>query len=394
MSVFLKKIALSLFIYSMGTSLSLSASFNCSNVTASVEVAICGNEQLSSLDEALSIEYRKAIKQNKNIKKIQQDWIRGQRKDCDLQVGCLIDAYQDQLRFLKNSNDNKDTIDTVSIALPISKSIEKKPPNTAVELHEPRLSDDNPIPILFNTTEIRNSYLILNESYWTNPQGEIFGKQIVKLTDDDFSYIEYRLKKEIESSLESTKSFYLNRKITTDPENDSVHQQLIYDLNRFISNIPKFKYWIKITNAKIKEQDDLQQQALIADNQRRAERDKELYAEKLDAKKKALAQSEQKKANSIKLMAFISIAAIVAFMVWNKFIRLRCPRCRSLNHVNYNVTELERFKGHVKVQEKNSKGVNTRAVSATLTINRYDYRCDDCGHQWSLKKKEELGANL
>ena len=141
-------------------------------------------------------------------------------------------------------------------------------------------------------------------------------------------------------------------------------------------------------------QDELEQEALIAENLRKAERDKELQAEKLEAKRLALAQSEQKRANSIKLIAFLGVAAVVAFLVWNRYIRRRCSRCRSLNYVNYNVTELERFRGHVKVQEKTSKGVNTRAVSATLTINRYDYRCDDCGHQWSEKKKEELGANI
>ncbi|MBG6248321.1 MULTISPECIES: hypothetical protein [Symbiopectobacterium] len=94
------------------------------------------------------------------------------------------------------------------------------------------------------------------------------------------------------------------------------------------------------------------------------------------------------------MISFLIVVAIFAIFIWNKFIRKRCSRCKALNFAVYNITELERFKGYVKVQEKNSRGVNTRAVSATLTINKYDYRCKDCGHQWSEKKKEGLGANL
>ncbi|QZN97137.1 hypothetical protein [Symbiopectobacterium purcellii] len=262
------------------------------------------------------------------------------------------------------------------------------------EIQEPKLSADNPIPILFDKSLIHNSSTLLSEAYWSNPQNNLFGKPVIQWTETDFSYVVFRLNKEMDADLASTRSFYLKRNLKTKPEDDSVYQSRARDIHIFIENIPRFKYWIQQANVKLKEQEYLQQQRLLIENQKKADKDKEKEITNLENKRKHIAQSELKRVNTIKILAFLSVVAVFAIYIWNKFIRKRYSRCKSLNFVVHDITELERFKGHVKVQEKNSRGVNTRAVSATLTINEYDYRCKDCGHQWFEKKKEELGANL
>lgn len=394
MRVFFRKIALMLFIFSMDFTTAHSASFNCERATIAVEFTICGNEQLSSMDERLSLEYRKAILHNPNIKKFQQSWLRGPRKDCDSQVECLISAYQKQLDILENINSKQGVKDLGSVALPISTVLPMGTHHRENEVQEPKLSGDNPIPILFNTSLIHNSSYLLSEEYWSNPQNKLFGKSITQWEDSDFSYVEFRLNKEIDADLESTRFDYVKRNLKTKPEDDSIYQIRAQDIHSFIENIPRFKYWIKQTNLQIKEQEKQQQQTLIIENKKQSEKDKENELANTQIQKKNIAQSELNRTNNIKIFSFLIVMTIFAIFIWNKFIRKRCSRCKSLNFIVYNITELERFKGHVKVQEKNSRGVNTRAVSATLTINKYDYRCKDCGHQWSEKKKEELGANM
>ena len=394
MRVFFKKITLILFVFSMGFTTVHSASFNCDKATLAVEFAICGNEQLSSMDESLSLEYRQAVLHNPTIKKIQQSWLRGPRENCDSQVECLIGAYQKQLDILRNINSQHGVKDLSSVAMPISTALPMSTSDRGNEIQEPKLSADNPIPILFDTSLIHNSSTLLSEAYWSNPQNNLFGKPIIQWTETDFSYVVFRLNKEMDADLASTRSFYLKRNLKTKPEDDSVYQARVRDIRIFIENIPRFKYWIQQANVKLKEQEYLQQQKLSIENQKKVEKDKEKEIANLENKRKHIAQSELNRANTIKILAFLSVVAVFAIYIWNKFIRKRCSRCKSLNFVVHDITELERFKGYVKVQEKNSRGVNTRAVSATLTINEYDYRCKDCGHQWFEKKKEELGANL
>ncbi|MBG6244417.1 hypothetical protein CS369_05550 [Candidatus Symbiopectobacterium sp. 'North America'] len=221
------------------------------------------------------------------------------------------------------------------------------------KIQEPKLSSDNPIPILFDTSLIHNSSTLLSEAYWSNPQNKLFGKPIIQWTESNFSYVEFRLNKEMDADLESTRSFYVKRNLKTKPEDDSVYQARARDIHIFIENIPKFKYWIQQANVKIKEQKDLQQQNLLIENQKKAEKEKEIANSEI--KRKHIAQSEMNRANTIKIFSFLSVVAILAIFIWNKFICKRCSRCKSLNFVIYNITELERFKGYIKVQEKNSR---------------------------------------
>ena len=84
------------------------------------------------------------------------------------------------------------------------------------------------------------------------------------------------------------------------------------------------------------------------------------------------------------------IAAAVVGWIWNKFIRNRCPNCKSTSFDTVAVTETSRFTGTKQVTEKHSRGTNTRHVRTTYAMKLYQYRCKSCQHEWSKEKKEEL----
>jgi len=234
----------------------------------------------------------------------------------------------------------------------------------------------------------------LYESAWSDPHQKLFGKPVTQWNDSDFSYLEYRLNKQINEELRQAAVWNAQHNLKLNPEDDSTYRIRTGEIRNVIAGIPKFKYWIQQANAKTLAQNKYQDQQLLAERQAQQVRDKNQAAAKAEAQRQVIVRQQQDSQSRIVLFIILAAAAVIALFVWNKFIRKRCARCRSLNFIIEDITELERFKGHVKVREKHSRGTNTRAVSATLTINEYDYRCEDCGHQWSEKKKEELGANL
>ena len=84
------------------------------------------------------------------------------------------------------------------------------------------------------------------------------------------------------------------------------------------------------------------------------------------------------------------LAAIFAAWFWNKFIRNRCPKCKSTDYDTTSVDETDRWRGTKKVTEQHSRGSRTRHVSATYVKKLYSYRCRACQTEWAVEKKEEL----
>ena len=84
------------------------------------------------------------------------------------------------------------------------------------------------------------------------------------------------------------------------------------------------------------------------------------------------------------------LAAIFAAWFWNKFIRNRCPKCKSTDYDTTSVDETDRWRGTKKVTEQHSRGSRTRHVSATYVKKLYSYRCRSCQTEWAVEKKEEL----
>jgi uncharacterized protein len=84
--------------------LSWAASFNCQKAFGRIEKTICGNPQLSRLDEELASAYRQAANlPEKNAEPLvadQRRWLKSQRNKC-ADTPCLTKAYERRIAELK-----------------------------------------------------------------------------------------------------------------------------------------------------------------------------------------------------------------------------------------------------------------------------------------------------
>ena len=87
------------------------ASFNCAHALLPAEETICGNANLSKLDEQTAGMYFLIIgsgaKQTtiSEVRASQAKFI-AQRNACGTDVDCLVDAYTSQMMYLKNEKSN------------------------------------------------------------------------------------------------------------------------------------------------------------------------------------------------------------------------------------------------------------------------------------------------
>jgi len=80
------------------------ASFDCEKASTAIEKMICGNDELSKLDEELNRAYKSALQDNRNAKTIQQDqkqWMKG-RNNCQ-DSSCIKRAYEDRLSSVRRT---------------------------------------------------------------------------------------------------------------------------------------------------------------------------------------------------------------------------------------------------------------------------------------------------
>jgi uncharacterized protein len=87
------------------------ASFNCEHAILAAEEAICGNANLSRLDEQTAGMYfiivgSGAPKATINQVKASQRQFIETRNACGANIDCLVSAYTSQIMFLKNEKSN------------------------------------------------------------------------------------------------------------------------------------------------------------------------------------------------------------------------------------------------------------------------------------------------
>lgn len=87
------------------------ASFNCAHAVLPAEQTICGDANLSRLDEQTSGMYflilgSGAPQATVDLVKSSQGKFIAQRNACETNVDCLVDAYTSQIMFLKNEKNN------------------------------------------------------------------------------------------------------------------------------------------------------------------------------------------------------------------------------------------------------------------------------------------------
>jgi uncharacterized protein len=87
------------------------ASFNCAHAFLPAEQTICGNANLSKLDERTAGMYFVIVGSDApqatitEVKDSQSRFI-AQRNACGTNVDCLVDAYTAQMMYLKNEKSN------------------------------------------------------------------------------------------------------------------------------------------------------------------------------------------------------------------------------------------------------------------------------------------------
>lgn len=94
----------------------------------------------------------------------------------------------------------------------------------------------------------------------------------------------------------------------------------------------------------------------------------------------------------------VGLAAILAAWYWNRFMRNRCPNCKSTDYETTNVAEVDRWRGTKAVAKtvhrrggirgQSYKDV-TQNVGVTFVTNQYTCRCRACQTEWTFEKKEE-----
>jgi multidrug efflux pump subunit AcrA (membrane-fusion protein) len=134
-------------------------------------------------------------------------------------------------------------------------------------------------------------------------------------------------------------------------------------------------------------ENEVRQQREIAARQQQVEQTKR------NAEAETERRAEVKKSNNLWILGII-IAVAFSGWFWNKFIRNRCPSCKSTGYNTVNVTETDRFRGTKEVTEMHSRGTNTRHVQVTYVHKLYHFKCKACQHEWEKERREELGGNL
>jgi uncharacterized protein len=78
------------------------ASFDCGKATSEIEKLICGNDELSKLDESLNATYLKALERpdiRKQMIQSQRQWLKNERNACK-NAECLKKAYETRIKEL------------------------------------------------------------------------------------------------------------------------------------------------------------------------------------------------------------------------------------------------------------------------------------------------------
>src|SRR3954469_7767802 len=71
----------------------VAASFDCTQARTSAEKIVCGDPELSGLDQDMADQFRRAVAMNPDVRKQQSDWLRTTREQCP-DVACMTSAYR------------------------------------------------------------------------------------------------------------------------------------------------------------------------------------------------------------------------------------------------------------------------------------------------------------
>ena len=347
------------------------ASFDCTKARSQVEHLVCDTPALSQLDETLAATYKVALANDPASRQRQVTWLRETRDRCN-DAPCLAAAYQTQMQAMGAS---------ASIATPTPVA----QPNSAPSALQLACPPD---------------WNALTDIDGPNPERVILG---LKAREWRKEHIDMVLAKTQEcqrsnSAPESVKKAelvdiqtraYPNAVAAIDrrdqrPLQDSQRAQQVAQPS--VAEVPP--QGIQASAAPQVSERELARQQRDAEFAHQATRNAEVDAQR---------QIERSRNDKLWIGGGI-LAAILAAWYWNKFIRNRCPKCKSTDFDTTDVSEVDRWRGTKAITKtvhrpggirgQSYKDV-TKQVGVTFVKNVYSYRCRACQTEWAIEKKEE-----
>ena len=360
-----------LYIFITVVSVAHAASFDCAKAHSVVEKMVCSHPTLSQLDEDLALIYKQAMQREPQVRELQQVWLRDTRAACET-VDCLSMAYRSRIAALSGKPSEK---------IPLTNNNPVVPPAPV------------PVPFPTSTSASAESYLScplnwdeLSKIAHADPDQLVLGKKVrdwkkehvnqMKVMEDkcqsERTVPEYAKNTALSYVLTSAYPAALNAIDDRDRRQQLISEQIT-----------------QIEQEKIKEnnrRESLRIEQLNRQASYTAEREQERIAQEA---KQIASDQESRNQRNIWIALAVAGGAIYAWY-WNKFVRARCPKCKSTNFEITDAAETDRWRGTKKVTEQNSRGSKTRHVQTTFVKKLYEYRCQACNNEWTEVRKEEL----
>ena len=340
------------------------ASFDCTKARSQVEHLVCDTPALSQQDETLAATYKVALANDPAARQRQLTWLRETRDRCN-DAPCLAAAYQTQIQAMG-------TGEPIATPTPVAQT---SPAPSALQLTCPpdwnALADiDGPNP--------ERVIMGLKAREWRK---EHIGMVLAKTQECQRSSSVPESVKKAELVDFQTRA-YPNAVAAIDRRD----QRLLQVAQPSGVEVP-------VQGAQASAAPQVSERELA-----RQRRDAE-FAQQTARNAEVDAQRQIERSRNDKLwIAGGLLAAILAAWFWNKFIRNRCPKCKSTDFDTTDVSEVDRWRGTKAVTKtvhrpggirgQSYKDV-TKHVGVTFVKNVYSYRCRACQTEWAIEKKEE-----
>lgn len=352
------------------------ASFDCTKARSQVEHLVCDMPALSQLDETLAATYKVALANDPAARQRQLAWLRETRDRCN-DAPCLAAAYQTQIRAMGASP-------PAAMPAPVAQPNSMQP-NSALS------------PQQLNCPPDWNALADIDDP---NPERVIMGLKAREWRKEHIDMVLAKTK-ECQSSNgvpESVKKAELVDIQTRAYPNavaaiDRRDQRLLQESQRAQQVAPPSGAGVPIQGAQAPATSQVFERELA-----RQRRDAE-FTQQVARNAEIDAQRQNERSRNEKLwIAGGILVAILAAWYWNKFMRNRCPKCKSTDFDATDVSEVDRWRGTKAVTKtvhrpggirgQSYKDV-TKHVGVTFVKNVYSYRCRACQTEWAVEKKEE-----
>lgn len=355
-------------VMAAATSGVLAASFDCSKATSQVERLICDTPTLSQQDDALAASYRATLAVDPSARDRQKVWLREVRNQCK-DVLCLATAYQQQIAAMSGAAAGSGG--APSAAAPAAARLGL--PSWSCPIDWSALADiDGPDP----------ERVVLQ----------------IKARDWHKEQLDALLKREQECQRENSNPESL-REATLNDVRTRAYPNAIASIERRDRRSQVDAAPLGSGGGSFVPQ---QQAAGTVSSNSTPTSQRANANTTVDAAVASIQPAAAGRLDGYKTkleIAGLLFAAALAAWLWNRFLRNRCPQCRSTQYDTTSVEEVDRWRGTRAVTKTvhrpgGIRGASfkdvTKHIATTYVKKKYSYRCRECHTAWAVERKEEL----